>query len=122
MGVGTSIFRVMFDKIAEKVNNFVSGAYFFAFCLALVVIWIIFLPFAGWANQIYHLMLNSPTTAITFILVPLMLNSQARNEKAMNYKLNAIADALADFMEVHPELDDRHARELRKAVGCEKVE
>src|SRR4051812_40427558 len=88
------LFRV-FDKFAEAVNKFVSGAWFFALGFFLVLAWLIGLPIAGPTNQLYHLVLNSPTTAITFLLVPILLNSQSRNEKAMNAKLNAIADALA---------------------------
>lgn len=105
----------LFDRFADWATTVVSRAPFFSLCAALVIGWCIGLPFAGPKNQLYHLLLNSPTTAITFLLVALLENAQARFEKSTNKKLNAIADYLADISD-----DPDHAAELRKAVGIEK--
>lgn len=67
-----------------------ASPYFFAFCLGLVTAWLIGLPFAGPTNNLYHLMLNSPTTAITFLLVALQGNDANRFEKATNERLEKI--------------------------------
>ncbi len=66
---------------------------------------------------------------ITFLLVVLLQNTQKRNEQALQHKLNAVADGLADFMEHFAEDDSerRAAKEdlagdiedLRAAVGLE---
>jgi hypothetical protein len=76
----------------------------------------------------YQLLINTPTTIITFLLVALLQNTQERSERAVQHKLDAIADGLADLME-HFSTDepDRLAREdlagdiedLRAAVGLE---
>jgi uncharacterized protein involved in exopolysaccharide biosynthesis len=52
-------------------------------------------------------------------------NTQSRADKAVQQKLNALADALLDLMgelgDEHPELR-RHRRELADAVGLEQRE
>jgi hypothetical protein len=51
-------------------------------------------------------------------------NTQRRSEAALQHKLDAIADGLADLMEDHLEHDDvdlhRDVEELKEAVGCRR--
>lgn len=111
----------MFNKFAEKSANVVSGSWFFIGCITLILVWL-FSYFIIPSVNTWELIINTLTTIITFILVALLQNSQKRFEDATSDKLNAIADGLADFMEVNNDLDSRHAHELRKAVGSEKVD
>jgi low affinity Fe/Cu permease len=118
-----------FDRFAEGASTVASRAPFFAFCVLLIVIWspsIFFLKF-----DVSQLLINTATTIITFLLVALIQNSQKRFENSTNFKLNAIADAQADHMEVLAESlgegnPDRcarlraHAEDLRKAMGIEE--
>lgn len=83
-----------FDKFADKTADHVAHAWFFMFCLGLVAGWLIGLPFAGPSNQLWHLVLNSPTTAITFLLVALLHNTQHRFELATNKRLEQIIEAV----------------------------
>ena len=73
----------------------------------------------------WQLVINTVTAIITFLLVALLQNTQPCADKAMQQKLNALADALWDLMgelgDVHPELR-RHRRELADAVGLEQRE
>lgn len=108
-----------FDRFAEKAEKLVAQAPFFCFCIGIVIVWLIGLPFAGFNNDIYHLALNSPTTAITFLLVALIQNAQRRFENTVNEKLNAIAKALALFSE-NVTHDKELSKELRKAVNLEE--
>jgi low affinity Fe/Cu permease len=111
-----------FDRFAERASDFVSEAAFFLACVLLVVLWV---PsyFAFHNVDTWQLLINTSTTIITFLLVALLQNSQRRNELAMNAKLDALADGLADLMEgIAP--DDAKLqtdmRELRAAIGIEK--
>lgn len=108
----------MFDRIAAAVADFISKPWFFIGCALLVLIWA---PsyFLLQSMNTWQLIINTITTIVTFLMLSLLQNSQARFEAATSRKLNAIADALADFMEVNPDLDNKHASELREAVGCE---
>lgn len=110
-----------FDRFAARIEALAARPIFFGICLTLVLAWIVGLPIAGPANQLYHLVLNSPTTAMTFLLMPLLLNAQARNEKAMNRKLDAIARFCATLARHEfGSSTDKHIEELYEAVGIEE--
>jgi low affinity Fe/Cu permease len=114
----------LFDRFATMADRAVSGAWFFAFCLLLVVIWVPTLVLIRDVNT-WQLIINTLTTIVTFLLVALLQNTQTRSDAAVQHKLNAIADGLADLMEElaadRPELR-RDFEELRDAVGLEKRE
>jgi low affinity Fe/Cu permease len=108
-----------FDRFATRASKLVSRAVFFAFCVFLVVVWapsiVIIHSISTW-----QLIINTLTTIITFLLVALLQNTQERSDKAIQDKLNAIADSLADLMKA--EGLDKDAYELRRAVGLEDRE
>jgi low affinity Fe/Cu permease len=71
------------------------------------------------------LIINTATTIITFLLVALLQNTQTRADRAVQDKLNAIADSLADLMKAVAEDKPglRHdVAELKDAVGLEDRE
>lgn len=115
-----------FDKFAEGASRLASRAWFFVFCVLLVVVWA---PSIVVLKNIdtWQLIINTLTTIVTFLMVALLQNSQTRADQAVQHKLNAIADALADLMtEVGRGIDDdtldQDVAELRAAVGLEERE
>ena len=81
--------------------------------------------FAFMTVDTWQLVINTITTIITFLLVALLQNTERRAGDALQHKLNAIADALADVMhhmgnENEGLRDDE--KELREAVGLEERE
>ena len=121
--------RTLFDRFAGRCSDFVSGAPFFAFCVLLVVLWAPAYFLVGNLDA-YQLVINTPTTLITFLLVALLQNTQKRTEEALQHKLDASADGLADLMDHFAEGDpERQAakedlagdiEDLRAAVGLEE--
>lgn len=124
-----------FDRFAGRAAHLASRAPFFAFCLMLVVLWLVQGlvtvlvkgSFSSFLNGQYQLEINTTTTIITFLMVALLQNSQTRNDQATQHKLNALAEGLADLMESladqYPEPRLAHdARELKSAVGLEDRE
>ncbi|HZD18709.1 MAG TPA: low affinity iron permease family protein [Actinomycetota bacterium] len=123
-----------FDRFAGRASQIVSRAPFFAFCVLLVIGWLIegvvHMVASGpseFLNDSYQLQINTTTTIITFLLVALLQNSQTRSDRALHHKLNALADGLADLMgHLAERADDedlrQDIRELRAAVGLEKRE
>jgi len=109
--------KTLFDRFAERCADFVSKAPFFTFCVLLVVIWAPSYFFVGSVDT-YQLLINTPTTIITFLLVALLQNTQKRNERAVNHKLDALADGLADLMErfASDEPEPRAKEDLAKDV------
>jgi low affinity Fe/Cu permease len=115
-----------FDRFAGAAAIFASRAYFFAFCVLLILIWAPSYFVIGNLDT-WQLIINTATTIITFLMVALLQNSQTRSDQAVQHKLNALADGLADMMNfLQPdgaETDLRQdMRELRTAVGLEAHE
>jgi low affinity Fe/Cu permease len=117
----------IFDRFAGVSAKVVGRAAFFAFCVALVVIWAPTILLIRDVDT-WQLIINTLTTIITFLMVALLQNSQTRSDQAIQHKLNAIADALADFMDYRADdarTEDELKRdvvELRDAVGLEQRE
>ena len=124
-----------FDRFAGLAARLASRAPFFAFCLLLVIVWlvqgVVLIASKGslhaFLDSQYQLEINTTTTIITFLMVALLQNSQTRTDQATQHKLNAIADGLADLMEhlatESPDSSlDEDMKELRAAVGLEMRE
>src|SRR5881227_315926 len=117
----------IFDRFAGGASRVASRAAFFAFCVAMVVVWapsiLVLRDVDTW-----QLIINTVTTIITFLMVALLQNSQTRSDQAVQHKLNAIADGLADVMAYLTQDRDEpidlreDMTELRKAVGLEEHE
>jgi low affinity Fe/Cu permease len=124
-----------FDKFAGRAADLASRAPFFAFCLLLVILWLlqgaVLIASRGGVHAFldaqFQLEINTTTTIITFLMVALLQNSQTRTDQATQHKLNAIADGLADLMEDLATKDpgsslEEDLAELRAAVGLESRE
>ncbi|MFC7244192.1 low affinity iron permease family protein [Catellatospora aurea] len=114
----------MFDRFAEAASNFASKAWFFALCVLLILVWAPSIVFIGTVDT-WQLIINTATTIVTFLMVALLQNSQTRANEAVQHKLNAIADGLADLMEAQSQGGDQLTQdmvELRDAVGLEHRE
>lgn len=112
-----------FDRFAGFASKIASRAAFFTMCVVLVIVWAPSFFVIGSVDT-WQLIINTITTIITFLMVALLQNSQTRSDQAVQHKLNAIADGLADLM-THIETDgagtnlDRDVSELKAAVGLE---
>jgi low affinity Fe/Cu permease len=124
-----------FDRFAGGAAGLASRAPFFAFCLLLVLLWLVqgaavvvaTGSFRKFLDATYQLEINTTTTIITFLMVALLQNSQTRENQATQHKLNAIAGGVADLMEhLSERYEDadlkRDVEELRDAVGLESRE
>lgn len=113
-----------FDRFADRAAAFASKPWFFALCVLLVGIWAPSFFVIGNVDT-WQLIINTATTIVTFLMVALLQNTQTRADHAVQGKLNAIADGLADLMSAlaqdKPELLDDIA-ELKSAVGLEDRE
>src|SRR5450432_700606 len=115
-----------FDRFAGWSSHIASRALFFTFCVLLVVVWAPTL-FLLRDVDTWQLIINTVTTIVTFLMVALLQNSQTRSDQAIQHKLNAIADGLADLMaHVYSGGEGRDLQqdltELRAAVGLESHE
>ena len=114
-----------FDRFAGLASRVASRAYFFAFCVVLILVWAPSIAVIGNVDT-WQLIINTATTIITFLMVALLQNSQTRSDQAVQHKLNALADGLADVMAFLTQQDgsdlEHDMIELRDAVGLETHE
>jgi low affinity Fe/Cu permease len=115
--------RSAFDRIAQAASAFAGRAVFFVGCMLVVLLWLPSFFIVGDIDT-WQLIINTITTIVTFLLVALLQNVQRRSELALQQKLNAIADGLADLMEhqAQGETGDlaRDTEDLRRAAGLEQ--
>jgi low affinity Fe/Cu permease len=113
-----------FDRMASFVSRLVAKAWFFFACALIVCIWA---PSIFIIRNIdtWQLIINTLTTIITFLLVALLQNTQYRADQAVQKKLNAMIEALADIMDALQAQDpsiNQDVRSLREASGLEERE
>lgn len=112
-----------FDRFSSTVAAVVGRAWFFVACVTLILVWAPTFVFLD--TDTYQLIINTATTIITYLLVALLQNTTSRADKAVQHKLNAIAEALAELMKAGRPADDtlhRAVAELGAAVGLEHRE
>ena len=66
----------------------------FALGLGIVVVWAITGPFFHWSDT-WQLVINTGTTVVTFLMVFLIQNTQNRDAKAMQLKLDELIRAVS---------------------------
>ena len=116
----------LFDRFAGLSSRIASRAAFFTMCVVLVLVCA---PTFFLIRNVdtWRLIINTITTIITFLMVALLQNSQTRSDQAVQHKLNAIADGLADLI-THTESNGadtdlaNDVAELKAAVGLESHE
>jgi low affinity Fe/Cu permease len=107
----------VFDQLADHADAMFSHPAFFVFEIALVVVW----GATGWLfdwSDTWHLLINTPTTIITFLLVGLSANTTRRANGASQQKLNALVRAVAEL----PNIGEAARADLRRAIGLEDEE
>lgn len=91
-----------FDRFASATSDIVASAYFFAACCLLVILWAPTI-FLGLSVDTWQLIINTATTIVTFLMVALLQNEQARFERATNQRLELIINAVCGHDPVEDE-------------------
>lgn len=108
----------LFDRFADHVAASTAKAGFFAACVALIVLWLPSLLLVRNFDT-WQLLINTPTTILTFLLVGLSRNTSAREDAATQRKLDATAGALILLLDVLGHGDSPQADQLRHVIGAE---
>ena len=118
-----SPFKAWFGHVATKVSDATGSVWTFAVAIVLILGWIVSGPLFGFSDT-WQLMANTFTTLVTFLMVFLIQNTQNRDAKATELKLDelirAIGDARNQFIgaELEPEEQIEHEK---KAMEAEKL-
>jgi low affinity Fe/Cu permease len=115
-----------FRRIAGFISHLAGspGAFFAA--VSLIIIWLLTGPLFGFSDT-WQLVINTGTTIITFLMVFLIQNTQNRETKAINLKLDelirVIKEARNNLVDVEDASDEEletfqdQFRHLRKKVA-----
>ena len=81
--------RDAFHHISQGVSNKLGSPTAFALAVLLIVVWIFSGPIFGFSDT-WQLVINTSTTIVTFLMVFAIQNTQNRDAKAMQLKLNEL--------------------------------
>jgi low affinity Fe/Cu permease len=117
-----SPFKAWFGRVATAVSDATGSVWTFAIAIALILGWIVSGPLFGFSDT-WQLIANTFTTLVTFLMVFLIQNTQNRDAKATQLKLDelirAIGEARNQFIGAELEPEELLQREKR-AVEAEK--
>ena len=84
-----------FHAFAERMSRALGTPYAFALALFTVVVWALFGPAVGY-NDTWQLTINTGTTIVTFLMVFLIQNTQNREARATQIKLDELLRAITE--------------------------
>jgi low affinity Fe/Cu permease len=103
--------RGRFERLAEYGSFLAGSPLFFVVCLLVILAWLIGLIFG--ASNRFELATGGLVSALTLVLVALLKNAELRSERAIQRKLDAIANSLLQDKrgdhDRHPEPALEHA-------------
>lgn len=89
-----------FDRFAERVAHLYGKSGAFGAAVVLVIAWAALGPPMHFTDT-WHLVINTPTTIVTFLGLFLVQNQQWRDGRAMNAKLDEVLERLGEISETN---------------------
>lgn len=109
-----------FRKLSNKVSIWAGSPYIFAAAVTMVVLWAITGPAVNFSDT-WQLIINTATTIVTFLMVFLIQNTQNRDAKAMQLKLDELIKSNSRARDVFVGLEDISDEELKEMAEEFKV-
>ncbi len=105
-----------FHKLSVKIANKLGNAWAFFIALFVIVVWAITGPIFHFSDT-WQLIINTGTTIVTFLMVFVIQNTQNRDGRAMQLKLDELINtsrtARSDFVDIE-ELSDAELDDLEQ--------
>ncbi len=114
-----------FGQFATKASSYLGSRWAFASAVMVIVVWALVGPLYRYSDA-WQLVINTGTTIVTFLMVFLIQNTQNRDAKAINLKLNelihAVQNAHDQMIDIENlsdvELDELSARYEKIRAEC----
>lgn len=106
----------LFHKFATKASELVGSPWAFMVAVLIVVVWASLGPHFQWSDT-HQLIINTGTTIITFLMVFLIQNTQNREARTTQLKLDELIKAIkgaSNSMIDLDELSDDQLKELEQ--------
>lgn len=108
--------RDSFHKVSQNVSNKLGSPMAFGLAVLLIIGWIITGPFFGFSDT-WQLVINTTTTIVTFLMVFAIQNTQNRDAKAMQLKLNELINSSRSARTEFVDIEDLTDTELNVLQG-----
>src|SRR6188474_925641 len=79
----------LFRKIAHTTSQVIGSPIAFVVAVLIVLVWAVTGPFFGFSDT-WQLVINTGTTIVTFLVVFMIQNTQNRDSKAIQLKLDEL--------------------------------
>jgi low affinity Fe/Cu permease len=109
-----------FDHLSSAISRIAGLPITFFSALAIVVVWALTGPIFAF-SEVWQLVINTGTTVITFLLLFIVQNTQNRDTKALQLKLDAIIYVLTGCDNELINAEDLTLRELEEKVAQFKI-
>jgi low affinity Fe/Cu permease len=102
-----------FTKAANKVSEAAGNHWTFVLMVLLIAAWAFSGPVFGFSDS-WQLVANTGTTIITFLMVFIIQNTQNRDAKAMQLKLDELLRAVPKARKVFMDVEDEDLTEIAR--------
>ena len=100
-----------FRIFARRISDHTGSSWAFLLAVLVIIAWIAVGPWSGYSNT-WQLVINTATTIITFLMVFLIQNTQNRDAKVMQLKLDELLRAVEQARTGLVGLEDRADKDL----------
>lgn len=87
------LYRDHFGRFANSCSVYLGSRWAFTAALLIILLWAATGPIYHYSNT-WQLIINTGTTIVTFLMVFLIQNTQNRDARAINLKLNELIQAI----------------------------
>ena len=105
-----------FHHISQNITNRLGSPMALAIAVLIILIWIFTGPFFHFSDT-WQLVINTTTTIVTFLMVFAIQNTQNRDAKAMQLKLNELINASRGARTEFVDIEDLSDTELDVLQG-----
>lgn len=103
--------RDLFHRVARRVSNAMGSPAAFFIALIVILSWAVTGPMFGYSNT-WQLIINTGTTIATFLMVFLIQNTQNRDSRVLQLKLDELLRSSPGARNSLVELEDLTEEEL----------
>src|SRR5580692_1527134 len=100
-----------FRIFARRISDHTGSSWAFLLAVLVIIAWIAVGPWSGYSNT-WQLVINTATTIITFLMVFLIQNTQNRDSRVMQLKLDELLRAVEQARNALVGLEDLPDKDL----------
>ncbi len=102
-----------FRKFAQWISEITGSSWAFILAASSIVVWVVTGPIFKFSDT-WQLVINTGTTIVTFLMVFLIQNTQNRDSKAIQLKLDELIRAVSDADNSMIDIEDLSDKQLQK--------